>query len=830
MPGCDNCFYKSPAVGTKGPEDSPFVIVGESAGINEVVQGLPFVGASGVVIHEALERANISSTGIEPYFTNAISCLPRLKDPQNLAAACLQCRPRLLAELRKHPRKVILALGAASLQTLTGNFELKITKERGKLLKSEFAEIGIIPAVHPAFLLRGAGNYTQFQRDIDYAVNLVRDGESARKLPSGTSYEVIHTPKDVSQFIGDVLDKLPEESSIGSDIETTGFNYQTDSILCVGLQYHPKKSVIINNWDYNTRTTTNVLSQGLFQERLKYTWHNGKFDCRFLRFQGLHTWVDDDTMLLSYALNERRGIHDLDQAASDWLGSPNHKHLVDYIYKTKVIDPITLLPRKGNLSDLPQELLWKYLALDINDTYHLKDELEPQVLQDKDLRKFYRNHLIPGSEYLLRLELNGMLVDQEVVEANHWRLKAEMDRYRSEFNGHGKSFGLIDVNPNSPKQVKTLLYEKLKLGSPALSTDKDTIETLYAETKHPALRALRNYRIAAKSHGTYVKPLLHGPNREILLPKVKKESVVYPDGRTHSSYLLHGTPTSRLACRDDNAQNIPRDPRLRGQRKARDGYIILECDYSQAELRSLAALSQCTALMEIFISGKDLHNEFSSFLFGPNFTREEKMAAKTVNFGIPYGREAPSIAADPQLNTKMDVTIKMAQSWIDGWAERFPGAWEFIQKCRMAPIRGETITTCFGNKKRPGVVSREKLKDLQNESANFPHQSIASNLTVRSGIELIDVLELDYDTYIINTVHDCIVMETPLNMPHIHTVANLVMNKMREIPTRFKQLNTIPWKAEAEVGVHWGNLYKLHELKGLDTYDLATLPRYVPAH
>jgi DNA polymerase-1 len=306
--------------------------------------------------------------------------------------------------------------------------------------------------------------------------------------------------------------------------------------------------------------------------------------------------------------------------------------------------------------------------------------------------------------------------------------------------------------------------------------------------------------------------------------------VVYPDYRTHSSYLLHGTPTSRLACRDNNVQNIPRDPRLRGSYKARDGYVILECDYSQAELRSLAALSQCTALMEIFISGKDLHNEFSTFLFGPKFTREEKMAAKTVNFGIPYGREAPSIAADPQLNTKMDVTIKMAQSWIDGWAARFPGAWDFIQKCRMAPVRGETITTCFGNKKRPGVVSREKLKDLQNESANFPHQSIASNCTIRAGIELVEPLERDYDTYIINTVHDCIVMETPLNMPHIHTVAKFVMDKMREIPARFAQLNTIPWKAEAEVGHHWGNMYKLHELKGLDTYDLATLPKYVPAH
>lgn len=306
--------------------------------------------------------------------------------------------------------------------------------------------------------------------------------------------------------------------------------------------------------------------------------------------------------------------------------------------------------------------------------------------------------------------------------------------------------------------------------------------------------------------------------------------MLYPDGRTHSSYLLHGTPTSRLACRDLNVQNIPRDPLLRGQFIARPGYILLECDYSQAELRSLAALSKCEALMDIFLKDKDLHVEFSTYLFGANFTHEEKMAAKTVNFGIPYGREAPSIAADPQLNTKMDITIQKAQSWIDGWGTRFPGAWKFIQECALAPVRNQTIVTCFGNKKRPGVVSREKLRDLQNESRNFPHQSIASNLTVRAGIELFDLLRDEYDTHIINTVHDCIVMETPINLPHIFEVAHVVQKKMEEIPTRFPALRIVPFKASAEVGHRWGNLVKLKTLKNQSTCYLHSMPRNIAAH
>src|SRR5262245_59001754 len=139
--GCgDNCYYRTPKVGTKGPATSPFVIVGESPGINEVIEGFPFVGPSGDVIHQTLERQGIASLqalGIEPYWTNTIHCLPRRKDMETQSAACLRCRPRLLREIRAHPRKLILALGAFALQSLTGDFTLKITRERGKLFPSE---------------------------------------------------------------------------------------------------------------------------------------------------------------------------------------------------------------------------------------------------------------------------------------------------------------------------------------------------------------------------------------------------------------------------------------------------------------------------------------------------------------------------------------------------------------------------------------------------------------------------------------------------------------------------------------------------------------------
>lgn len=811
MTGCSTCYFGGKKIDNKGDESSPFVIVGESPGIMEIHYGKPFVGDSGKVLEETLKQVGITED-IKPYYTNAIMCLPRKKTPESLAAACIACRDRLLADLKKYPRKVILVLGNGALWSVLGDFNLKITKERGKLFKSPLASVGVVAAVHPAFLLRGGGNFKQFQMDLRYSLDLVREGEVAMKLPNGSSYRVLETERDAHRF-EEELHSLPDGTLVAKDIETTGFNYQTDRILCMGFQHTPKLITIVPG---------ELIRPGMFQRRLRQGWHNGKFDMRFLRYYGCSdAFVDEDSMLLSYALNERRGIHDLDAAASDYLGSPNHKHMVDPYIKGTIIDAHTGKKRKRNYGDIPWDILVKYTALDLSDTYQLIELLKPQVMEDRHLRKFYTEHLLEGSEYLTKVEMNGMLTDDLYVARNHQRLIGDQEVEKEILNKAAREVIGHDLNPNSWQQVKALLYDGLKLAPSTWSTDDDTLDKLLEmHPKQPVVESLKRYRRAAKLHGTYVKPLI----KDRTSFETKKESVVYPDGRVHQTYLLHGTATSRLACRDMNVQNVPREPLLRGQFIPRKGYGILEVDYSQAELRSLACLSGCPDLMGIFLSGKDLHVELSIFLFGPNFTKEDKMKAKTVNFGIVYGRTAPSIAE------AFDVPIAEAQKWIDGWFARFPVAAQFIQKCRMAPVLEQTMITCFGNKKRPGVVSRDKLNDLQNESANFPHQSTASNLTVRAGIELFDPLRDDYDTHIINTVHDCIVTETPLDSDHIKMVANVIVQKMESIAPRYPGLNKVPFKAEPEFGLRWGNLLKFKEIEEQYQWDLSKVPDFVAAH
>jgi DNA polymerase len=165
--GCESCPFSKKKVGSRGPEDSPFVIVGESPGNNELLKGQPFVGASGEVLEAVFEELGLYDLGVEPYITNALQCLPfQPKTPQAMSTACMACQSRLHTEIAAYPRKIIVALGAAAAWSLTGNYSLKITQDRGKLFPSPLSELGIVTAVHPAFLMRQGAGYLNWKKDL----------------------------------------------------------------------------------------------------------------------------------------------------------------------------------------------------------------------------------------------------------------------------------------------------------------------------------------------------------------------------------------------------------------------------------------------------------------------------------------------------------------------------------------------------------------------------------------------------------------------------------------------------------------------------------------
>lgn len=782
-------------VGWRGPEDSPLVIIGEAPGVQEIIQEQPFVGPSGKVLNAALDQFKKGSYP-EPLLYNAVPHkMPSDKDNAKMAELASKWHDSLIELIKKHPRKVILALGNVALWSLTGNYSLKITQNRGVRFASDLAEYGIVAATHPAYLLRGNGSFRQFKSDVAYAVNLSRGLKPHEFVPP--TWSVVATDEELARFLEEAAD---HEGQVACDIETGGFKHRVDKVLMSGYTFNGSHVHVIpgKKWEWvkQVQRDRHQDIHPLFQNpKSRFNWHNGKFDIKFLRHQyGLAARVDDDTMLMSYSLDESRGIHDLETVASDWLNSPKWKNILDSHKKAK-----------ESYDVIPVDVLTKYMAYDISNTFDLGELLWDMIQEDPVSELQYTKTLLPASEYLTGVETCGLRVDTERVAQNEKEYQELADQYTKEFNDEAIASGYGPINPNSPKQVADFLYNTLKLPSKFKTTAQDVLEKL---PPHPAVKALLKYRKINKGLSTYVKPLLKH---------------MHDDGRVHSTYLIHGTATGRLSSRDPNLQNIPREPKLRGQFIPAEGKVYAEVDLNQAELRSLAALSGDEALCRIYVDpdSKGLHEEVRAEIYGypddwsdrqlqqfferwytnevKRVLEEQKMRAKNVNFGIVYGITSAG------LSEQIEGTTAEAQMMLDAWARKFPGAWGFIQKCRQAPLQGFNLRTPFGYRKRFQVIAPENMVDTLNEAANFPHQSIASTITVHGGIRTRHQLKADFDTDIVNTVHDSLLLEVPDDKATIIAATNLVIAEMEQVPKDWG-ITRIPFKADAKVGNRWGNL------------------------
>lgn len=806
----------------KGPIDSSFVVVGEAPGKNEIMTREPFSGPSGQVFYSAVDQFNAGDMKLaEPYITNVIPHMTGTAKKDSKQEAIhrwtTEHAPALLEDIKKHPRKVILALGNAALWALTGNHSLKITQVRGQRFESPLAEHGIVAAVHPAYLLRGNGSFRQFKYDVAYAISLANGGQPKQfELPT---FEILDNVHKIRWFLNKVR---KHKGLIAGDTETSGFSHIDDRILCQGYTFDGKHVYVImgKKTDYMRLTQgrqdfTDLLGEMWDAPDVKWGWQNGKFDQKFYWRAGQRNCkVDEDSMFLSYALDETRGVHDLETLASDWLGSPNWKGILDSHKK------------KGDSYDvIPWEVLVKYMVYDIANTFNLIETLRPLVNNDLKSRRLYEETLIPASTYLAGIEDVGMLVDKDRVEVNRTKYKAEIEVHKEKINEMSVESGYGPINPNSPAQLADLMYNTLKLPKVnGMSTDAKTLEAL---PQTDFVVRLGEYRKVAKGYSTYVKP--YRPNE-----KTGDERYIDSDGCVHTSYLLHGTATGRLASRDPNLQNIPREPELRGQFIPKPGYCFVEVDLNQAELRSLAALSGDENLCAVYSdpSSKGLHEELRAELYGmpsdwspgdidkyqrkwyiryethaellDRIKDEQKMRCKNVNFGIVYGITQFGLAE------QIDDSAQEAARMLAGWATKFPQAWRFIQLCRNAPLHGKNIVTVFGHKKRFQLVAPERLTDMQNEAANFPHQSTASTVTIHGGMRVQKQLKSQFDTDIVNTVHDSVILMCPMDKDAIEGASMMTKLEMEKVPKDFG-ITRIPFQADRKIGLRWGNMGSLKD-------------------
>jgi uracil-DNA glycosylase family 4 len=832
---CATCPFHSRTCGPRGPLSARIAIVGESPGTQEIRHGEPFIGPSGELLSTLLREVGIPED--EVYITNALACLPpRSKDKDGnsikdgkINEAARACRHRMFEELVQLPNlELVISMGSVALRSLSEAWGASILKKRGQVIAAEdclvpatewlgedglpkanhwlprrgypICDLGVLPTLHPAYILRNQAALPQLRSDLAKAKRLL-DGEG---YPKPTiEYRILETPGAIEHVIR-LHTQVPKGGlkaplRVVADIETTGLDRYGDSFICIGFQFEHKISEGRNIVYVVTGKGRGTLVRHLFKRMplsVEWVWHNGKFDTGFLRAKGIprdQCRTDQDTLLLSYTLDETGQRHSLEQCIIDHLGLPAYKDMLqDYVGSGK---------KKKAYADVPRPLLYEYMAKDVIFTGLLFKKLHPQVMNPNKphLTKAYLDLLIPASNALTTVELNGMPIDQEVLEAAIEELEGKIAPLLIQM---AEVAGDDDFNPNSHIQVLRILKSR---GMKITTTNKDTLKKFKDD---PLVKLLLEYAKYRKLLSTYL----------VAFRKYGR--------RVHTSYLIHGTVTGRLSSSSPNMQNIPKEEIVRRHFRAPNGRVFVSFDYSQAELRSLAVLSGDKNLIDIFASGKDMHSAVAAKVYGEEFTREAEFIlnpktskvdlenpifnklrrnAKTVNFGIVYG------ATEYTLMERLGITWDEAHELIVGWFAMFPDARKFMNECRRAPREGRPLITVFGRQRRFYVVTAQNRNGQENEAGNFPHQSMCSDFTLDAAIQ-IDRLAakgpLPGNACQINIIHDDNLFECDDNDAEVVKLVKLVRPIMEGTPVRHG-ITALPFKSDAKKGYVWSSMQKI---------------------
>jgi DNA polymerase-1 len=355
----------------------------------------------------------------------------------------------------------------------------------------------------------------------------------------------------------------------------------------------------------------------------------------------------------------------------------------------------------------------------------------------------------PLARVLYNMEKEGFFVDTMRLSAFSARL-AEMIELSCE-----KIYGLAgeEFNINSPKQLGHILFEVLclppvKKTKSGYSTDADVMEKL--RPYHPIISEILEYRKVAKLKSTYCEGLLAAADEQ---------------GRVHTSFKQALTATGRLSSTEPNLQNIPIRTELgREMRKffaaEKEGYVLIDADYSQIELRLLAAISGDEGMIEAFESGADIHSSTAMKVFGvaaDEVTVEMRKKAKAINFGIMYGMGAYSLSGD------LHISVAAAKAYIEDYMHAFPMVEKYLADIVADAKKNGFVTTLLGRRRYiPELASKKKTEVAFGErvAMNSPIQGSAADIIKLAMVNVDAKLrESGYDARLIMQVHDELIIE-----------------------------------------------------------------------
>ncbi len=623
----------------------------------------------------------------------------------------------------------------------------------------------------------GAGQFSLFGGD-GATTSDIMEAASSRKTINDTAhfYQTVAPGMGTKLFITNLL----QQTSVCFDTETTGLDPLEAQLVGIAFSWEAGKGFYMPfpEDQKEAQELIEVVRPFFEADHIEKIGQNLKYDIKVLAKYNIEVKGKlFDTMLAHYLIN------------------PDMRHNMDVLAETYLnYTPISiteLIGKKGknqrSLREVALDKQTEYAVEDADITLQLKNHFEKE-LEQAGTRKLFEEIEIPLVRVLAAMELEGINLNVDFLQ----RLSDDLDRDIQKLSEAIFAEAGEEFNIGSPKQLGIILFEKLKLVDKPKKTKTGQYSTAedvlsYLAKDHAIIRNILEYRGLTKLKSTYVDAL---------------PTQVAKDQRVHTDYMQTVAATGRLSSNNPNLQNIPiRTERGREVRKAfvprDDNHSLLAADYSQIELRIIAALSQEENMIEAFKNGEDIHASTAARVFNVSLdevTREQRSNAKTVNFGIIYGVSAFG------LSNQTDLSRSEAKELIDTYYKTYPKLRNYMSdQVDFAREHGYVKTV---------LDRRRYLKDINSGNAvvrgaaernavNAPIQGSAADIIKIAMINIYNKLqEGNYKTKMLLQVHDELVFDVPNQ--ELDTMKTLIKSEMEQAFSL-----SVPLDVEVGQGQNW---------------------------
>lgn len=661
-------------------------------------------------------------------------------------------------------------------------------KTIGKRILGEDFTIGITPVAPVGVQTDLFGNAVEQPKKQTSAKGPVDEERTESDESMHAGKNIHNTPHEYraltdEKSIKTLVKELLEQKEICFDTETTGMDANDVELVGMSFSYKPGEAYYVP-CPADQEATHKILKlfEPVFNKQdILWVGQNLKYDMLVLKWYGYELAGDTfDTMLAHYVI-EPDGKRSMDMLSARFLG-----------YEPVHIDELIGKKGKNQLSmrDVPLEKITDYAAEDADITLQLKQVFVP-LLKSREVEKVFYEVENPLAKVLMDMEYEGVKVDMNFLQ----EYSKELERQAKLAEESVYMQAGIKFNLASPRQLGEVLFEKLKLDPKAkktktgqYATGEDVLMKLAHQNK--IVEDILAFRELTKLKSTYVDALPQMVNRKT--------------GRVHTSYAQAVAVTGRLASNNPNLQNIPvRTERGREIRKAfipRDkNRVLLSADYSQIELRIVAAISGDPAMCEAFKLNKDIHTATAARVYGvdeKDVTKEMRYKAKSVNFGIIYGQGAFGLADN------LGISRTEAKQIIDNYKKQFAGIQKYMDDTINFAREHGYVQTLMGRKRWLRDINSNNFTVrgfAERNAINSPIQGTAADMIKLAMVKLHkEFRKHQFQSRMILQVHDELVFDALID--EVEIIKPIILECMR---TALPLPNGVPVEAEVGIGENW---------------------------